>query len=928
MPILVSPGWKLTSGGCVMVAKSPLSIGFVNLGLRSFAFVAVMILVSASVASAQGGVRPAPDFPEDPDVVSPPIVIAPLYACASSVTVAGFIPAATVKVYINGVEKARFVGTSPEGEPTPVPTLVAGDIVTATQDFGAITSASSVRVVVKNYLEDFPNGPPRPIIHAPLYECGISAGVNGLVTGSTLSVYSETQLSPGSFGPEVVVGRVANAGANQATWITPAFIRNARVTSDYEICSDVSPRSRPEFVQPEPATIPAATLDDVTVGQSVVVARNMLNGAVVKISSGTSVLGSTGGSSNGSSVRLSRPVAQGESLTITQEFCRGPGPPTTTVVSGCLGLQAPTIREPEVGDSSVQVLRSNPGARIMVYDRGGRQIGDGGGSRVQLVRRVTAIDEIWVVQAIGSCTSRTAYFVPVVCKSIDQVDAPRGNPAFGIGASDYSLAPEQINTRRVRMIGHVVFPTDGTKNQSIAQFGGPFPLVIILHGRSGVTRTPDKDTCTGPLEGPFVNEVQNHMGFTYWQDQLARMGIVSVSVSANDFSCQKMGDTNPFIDERAELIVRHLELWERLNDPNAPDPNFNGMFNGMLDLQRVSFAGHSRGGEAAVIAAGISKRTTSVLRSVVAIAPTDNNKQTLEGPSLLVILPAADGDVATNEGARIYDRAVGKNAGKWFKSQQYIYGANHNFFNREWRIDDGSGPDRIGRSDQEAMLSAWGSALEADTLVGEDWRAVLAGDEVIRGLAPTTVLASYQHELAKVVDNYQDGNGVRLNSLGLTVAAPGFTSFSEELLTGTVLTALTAWPHETTGLVAQWRTGSKAAFVSQLNATNAEPFEFLSFRASQTFANTPGRTFGDLLVGLNDSGGVRTEVALSGVAPIPFPYVNSTVKKAMLHTLRIPLKCFVPENGNLKLNALKEFVFSTGSSATGSIALDQLEFTR
>lgn len=480
------------------------------------------------------------------------------------------------------------------------------------------------------------------------------------------------------------------------------------------------------------------------------------------------------------------------------------------------------------------------------------------------------------------------------------------------------------------MIGHVVFPTDGNKKEAIAPFGGPFPLVIILHGRHGVTRTTEGDVCNGPLEGPFANEVQNHLGYTYWQDQLARMGIVSVSISANDLACEETSDPGPFIDERAELIVRHLELWERFNDPNAQDPSFKGMFNGKLDLQRVSFAGHSRGGEAAVAAAPISQRTSSILRSVVSIAPTDIGKQFLKGPSLLMILPAADGDVVKNEGARIYDRAVGTNGGKWFKSQQYVYGANHNFFNREWSFDDGSGPDRIGRSDQEQMLSAWGTALEADTLLGEDWQAVLAGDEVVQGLGSTTVLASYQHELATGIDTYQDGNSVSRNSLGFSVSSQGFSTFSEVSLSGTVFAAITTWRQDTTGLLAEWKTGGKPEFVSQLNATNAEAFEFLSFRASQTFigGNFTGRTYGDLIIGLNDAGGVRTQVPLSGVGPIPFPYENPSDKKAMLHTLRIPLKCFVPEKEDLRLDVLREFVFSAPGPEGGSIAFDQLEFTR
>lgn len=39
---------------------------------------------------------------DDPSVLSPPIILGPLYACADAVGITGLIPGATLEVFING----------------------------------------------------------------------------------------------------------------------------------------------------------------------------------------------------------------------------------------------------------------------------------------------------------------------------------------------------------------------------------------------------------------------------------------------------------------------------------------------------------------------------------------------------------------------------------------------------------------------------------------------------------------------------------------------------------------------------------------------------------------------------------------------------------------------------------------------------------
>ena len=56
----------------------------------------------------------------------------------------------------------------------------------------------------------------------------------------------------------------------------------------------------------------------------------------------------------------------------------------------------------------------------------------------------------------------------------------------------------------------------------------------------------------------------------------------------------------------------------------------------------------------------------------------------------MTILPAGDGDVVTNDGAKFYDQA----GSDPFKCQLYIHKANHNYFNTEWVNDEQTGDRR------------------------------------------------------------------------------------------------------------------------------------------------------------------------------------------------------------------------------------------
>src|SRR5262249_10542354 len=152
------------------------------------------------------------------------------------------------------------------------------------QTFDGASSKSSNEVTVTSHTEDYPNGLPTPRISpTPCYDCGQALGIDDVVPGSWVKVFMEKARAGGGFDPVAQIGETV--GGSYAFVNTP-FTRDSHVHVESGICTDTSPPSAIETVQPEPSMIPKPTLDDVHEGVQVVTVRgpmgtNPLNGAAL-----------------------------------------------------------------------------------------------------------------------------------------------------------------------------------------------------------------------------------------------------------------------------------------------------------------------------------------------------------------------------------------------------------------------------------------------------------------------------------------------------------------------------------------------------------------------------------------------------------------------------------------------------------------------
>jgi dienelactone hydrolase len=207
---------------------------------------------------------------------------------------------------------------------------------------------------------------------------------------------------------------------------------------------------------------------------------------------------------------------------------------------------------------------------------------------------------------------------------------------------------------------------------------GPFPLVLIVHGNHAM----------GDFSEP---------GYAYLGEHLASRGMVTVSVDENFLNgswASDWGGREQLV--RAWFLLLHLDQWRTWTaDPMSP-------YHGLVDLDRVGLIGHSRGGEAASVAASLAGRgeapdpdmrpwpTGLRVRAVVGIAPSDgqysSGQVVLTETDYLTLHGGHDSDATSWMGSRQYARTVVDDGA--FKAALWSYRSNHGQFSTTWGRSD------------------------------------------------------------------------------------------------------------------------------------------------------------------------------------------------------------------------------------------------
>ena len=504
--------------------------------------------------------------------------------------------------------------------------------------------------------------------------------------------------------------------------------------------------------------------------------------------------------------------------------------------------------------------------------------------------------------------------------------------------------------------------------------GGPYPVVVFMHGRHATCYRNTSAT----LRWPCLNNEQpipSFAGYDYIAQVLASHGYVVVSVSANGINAKDNNVTDLGMQARAELIQHHLGRLNTFNTVGAAP--FGTKFIGKLDLTRVGTMGHSRGGEGVVkhFVHNASLGSPYTIKAVLPLAPVDFNRPVVNNAALEVILPYCDGDVSDNQGVHFYDDARYNVAGDTgAKHTVQVMGANHNFYNTVWTpgmfpagtADDwgyvsggsadaqcgtGAGNKRLTAAQQRGTGLAYLSAFMRAYVGGEtQFLPLLTGEAPPPASAQTTNLhVSYHAPDAAAkrrdVNRLLTAANLSTNTLGGATTQTGLTPHDlcggnspqpQHCLPSTQSTS--RQPHTVPSArattlrgLSQLRTGWGAfgsAYTNDLplGARDVSGFQALQFRVSVNFAdarNAAGAAQNFTVV-LTDGTGAQSSVRVGDLSAALFypPGSVGPVPKVVLNTVRLPLSSF----GGVNLSDIRSVKFQFDQTGQGALLISDLAF--
>ncbi|MBK8258897.1 MAG: peptidoglycan-binding protein [Polyangiaceae bacterium] len=513
---------------------------------------------------------------------------------------------------------------------------------------------------------------------------------------------------------------------------------------------------------------------------------------------------------------------------------------------------------------------------------------------------------------------------PVGARTTAPTDPSTGG-TFQPGRITYDIGPRTVLGVSLNVRGTIFYPaTAGGSNMPFDTTGGATqPIVFLAHGNHGTFHDPANRSNEDCFTSPGWLPIANHDGYSYLQEALAGLGIISVSVDCNDTNCQGLSPTN--IRRRSGLIVESIRHVISLAAAAS-----GSVLEGHVDFSKTGLLGHSRGGEAVLVvpgdvaAAGLS---TVQIKAVLSLAPTDAGTLSVmpTGFAYLVLLPAGDGDVSSNEGAGFYDRITPSP----FKTQLYVHRTNHNRFNREWVNDDFPAP-LISRTEHERLLKVYTCGLFRHVLKGVNFLDLLLGKTEVSGVSNVDIFVSAEQSAALTIDDHQDvplapATRTSTNTLGgATTISPTVSAFEIPLSQPGVPPDNTFFG-ATRGMIASTSVAYgtyRSALASPTNITNREVW----IRACEVFNNpSVPATATEFQVGVEDAAGERCFVPSGRIArPFDRTAVDSDTK-SMLETFRFAQSSFSLARPGVDVTRIRAIVIRLNGVVSRKIAFDQLQ---
>ncbi|RJQ21440.1 MAG: alpha/beta hydrolase [Nitrospiraceae bacterium] len=501
-----------------------------------------------------------------------------------------------------------------------------------------------------------------------------------------------------------------------------------------------------------------------------------------------------------------------------------------------------------------------------------------------------------------------------------------GTTQYTIPLSDDDLSPPDdgrcADQSKVDMKSWVYYPSDG--GGGVAP-GGPFPLVAILHGQQ-------------------VWSIEGYKGYQYLGDLLASHGFIVASIDGRSFM-------NASIASRGEHVREWLRRFVSMNSSDS-----GSIFEGKVDLSKVSLMGHSRGGEAVVAAwewQRVQPDSGYSIAAVISIAPVQffgiyptyggaMFLQHMRDVAYMIIHGSKDGDVSDFQGYRLYDRSADfRQPGETPKELMFVKDANHNFFNSIWETQEGDdyccGGTLTGTKARNVAKAYMNSFLQAYVLGNTEYLDYLSNLQP-NPVSTTTVALDYQTPSSEhlVIDHNEewpgDSHNKKLNTLGGAIKVKTLPNYAERFIYKSATSPFSSYKGETWAASLDWDAAADLYKTIIPAGTTFDPnmFDHFSFRVGQVYRSSgspnPPDANQDFRIAISDYLGNKSPwLNVSSYGPIYPPWLTSEGgTKTVMSVIRLPLADFT----GVDLNQIKMIRFKFNAVPAGEIVFDDLRFTK
>ncbi|MGA9290760.1 MAG: hypothetical protein WBV93_20700 [Anaerobacillus sp.] len=470
---------------------------------------------------------------------------------------------------------------------------------------------------------------------------------------------------------------------------------------------------------------------------------------------------------------------------------------------------------------------------------------------------------------------------------------------------------------------------------------GTFPLVLIVHGNHKMEDFSDE-------------------GYNYLGELLASRGFTAISVDENFLNSSWSGGVAGDINGRAWLLLQHIEEIETLSNQK------NNPFYGKVDLDEIALIGHSRGGQAAILAAKFNEldrypNNASMsfdfhynIQTVIALAPTDyqtlsDRKIEVDDVNYLLLQGSYDSDLSEFEGDRQYNGVHLTGKEKVIKSALYVDRANHGQFNTTWGENDTYFPFTL-LLNKEPMLDGQEQQQIAKTYVAGFLEATLHKDDAYRPmfedyryaldwLPDTSYISKYEDPSYNIYSDYEeDVDPTTASSPYIDITAGSLLQWYEgelEFRRDKV--------RDNHGVFLKWNQSYSKNGHYTLNFTKPlqDPFAYtdnsaLTFTAANT-SDFENQIPIDFTITVTSTDGESASVKLSDVMPmqgvLPIQHTKTIFfekgrygepTEPVLQTFNIPMSRFTDHNRAFDPAKLASLSFQFNASESGSIYLDHI----